>query len=73
MVDRSTVRRRVQLAANKLTGFGRELDRTCARMNNGLAAIAIALAVITVLTAAVKLPALLSDGSSDAYTTQDNF
>ena len=71
MVDRAALQVRVRRAAERLAGFGKRLDRECARMNDGLAAIAIALAVIVILTAAVKLPVLLDDRSSDVSSVQE--
>ena len=71
MIDRTAVRKQVRIAARQLTGFGRNLEKECARMNDGLTAIAIALGVVVVLTAAVKMPVLLDAGSDDGAQVQN--
>jgi hypothetical protein len=71
MISRDVVRNRVRLAARGLTGFGRNLEKECARMNDGLTAIAIALTVVVVLTAAVRLPVIFPDAGKDAAMLQD--
>jgi hypothetical protein len=71
MIDRSVVRKQVRTAAKQLSGLGRNLEKECARMNDGLTAIAIALAVVVVLTAAVKMPILLDTGDNDTTLVQD--
>jgi predicted benzoate:H+ symporter BenE len=71
MVDRSALRSRVRVAAKELASFGRKLEKECARMNDGLTAIAVALAVVTVLTAAVKVPVLVANETPDTTMLQD--
>jgi hypothetical protein len=71
MIDRIAVRKQVRTVAKQLSGLGRNLEKECARMNEGLTAIAIALAVVVVLTAAVKMPVLLDTGTGDTTQLQD--
>jgi hypothetical protein len=71
MIDRGVVLKQVRTAARQLSGLGRNLEKECARMNDGLTAIAIALAVVVVLTAAVKMPVLLDTGNGDTAQMQD--
>jgi hypothetical protein len=44
---------------NKLTVIVGRLDRICGRMNHGLAAVALVLAVLVLTTAAVRGPQLV--------------
>jgi hypothetical protein len=47
------------------------IDRVCARMNGGLAAVAIALAILVTLTAAIRAPTLLA-GTSFQHVKQSD-
>ncbi|HXQ51920.1 MAG TPA: hypothetical protein VN802_12550 [Stellaceae bacterium] len=48
-------------ATRGFRGFCHRVDRACATLNSGLAAAAIVLAVVVFVTAAVRLPVMLTD------------
>lgn len=60
MIDRDRWRRSRALAVRRLRSFHARLDRVCARMNAGLFAIALALAILVFATAAFRVPDLLA-------------
>ena len=71
MIDRAVLRHRVRTAARHISAFGGSLEKECARMNDGLTAIAIALTVVVVLIAAIRLPVLLGPDSQETTQLQD--
>jgi hypothetical protein len=60
MIDRESWRRHGTDTLKRLRVFHGHLDRFCARMNDGLAAIAVVLALVVVATAVVRVPELLA-------------
>ena len=60
MFDLNGLRQKRARAAKRLAPICARLDRICARMNGGLAAVAIALAVVVCVVAALRAPVILA-------------
>jgi hypothetical protein len=60
MIDRESWRRHGTDTLKRLRAVHAIIDRFCGRMNDGLAAIAVVLAIVVLATAVVRVPELLA-------------
>jgi hypothetical protein len=70
MIDGSDWRRRGALALRRVRPVFERHAQVCAKMNEQLAALAVALAIIVSLTAACRAPAFLADRHEARNATQ---
>ena len=70
MIDRTDWRRRGALALRRFRPAFERYARVCAKMNEQLAALAVALAIIVSLTAACRAPSLFADRQESPSATQ---